>query len=225
LIPSNRDHGLSGSSSHPKTATWSYDYHLDLLGAWDYAVNDPDGLLGGSLPADKVGIAGFSKGGLVALIAFGIEKRIAGAWIDSAPFGGVRKIFQEYIARYTPLLPVNNLYAFVVSGLLVSLGNWYSGLKQDSIDASALLKECGPGQRRPVLVAQGQNDTMVPVTIGRKEITFFGGIPRCYELHVYTPNANCNGDTHHVEMWQHPDDTEAIMRGFWKQNVFKQSGE
>ena len=27
-------------------AGWGYDYPFDILGAWDYAVHDPDGALG-----------------------------------------------------------------------------------------------------------------------------------------------------------------------------------
>ena len=35
------------------------DYHLDLLGAWDYAVEDPDGVLGGKYPEDQAPCDGY----------------------------------------------------------------------------------------------------------------------------------------------------------------------
>merc|ERR1739848_773185 len=50
--------------------TWGYAYHFDLLGAWDYLKQDPDSILGGQLPASKVGIMGFSMGAFITLNAF-----------------------------------------------------------------------------------------------------------------------------------------------------------
>eukprot|EP00929_Paragymnodinium_shiwhaense_P108067 TRINITY_DN74393_c0_g1_i2.p1 TRINITY_DN74393_c0_g1~~TRINITY_DN74393_c0_g1_i2.p1 ORF type:complete len:468 (+),score=30.40 TRINITY_DN74393_c0_g1_i2:170-1573(+) len=85
LIISLRNHGLSQNSSTPYS-TWGWAIFLDALGAWDYAVQDPDGILGGPLPPEKVGMMGFSMGGFTAAIALGMEPRIPGAWLDSPVF-------------------------------------------------------------------------------------------------------------------------------------------
>ena len=59
--------------------------NLAISGAWDYAKDDPDGLLGGPMEASKVGLFGFSKGGFTALNAFGLEGQIPAVWVDGAP--------------------------------------------------------------------------------------------------------------------------------------------
>ncbi|CAE7523459.1 unnamed protein product, partial [Symbiodinium pilosum] len=53
-----------------------------VLGAWDYAVEDPDGLLGGPMPASQVGLMGFDFGGFAAQRAFVREPRITSLLLD-----------------------------------------------------------------------------------------------------------------------------------------------
>eukprot|EP00930_Biecheleria_cincta_P095848 TRINITY_DN87748_c0_g1_i1.p1 TRINITY_DN87748_c0_g1~~TRINITY_DN87748_c0_g1_i1.p1 ORF type:complete len:543 (+),score=59.98 TRINITY_DN87748_c0_g1_i1:76-1704(+) len=53
-----------------------------VLGAWDYAVQDPEGLLGGSIAPDDVGLMGFEFGGFVAQHALAAEPRIAALLLD-----------------------------------------------------------------------------------------------------------------------------------------------
>ena len=43
--------------------------------------------------AVQVGVMGFSKGGFAAAIAMALEPRIPAAWLDSAPFHGLRGSF------------------------------------------------------------------------------------------------------------------------------------
>merc|ERR1712216_583543 len=43
FMPNLRDHGSSAKSSHYRSNTWGYDYYLDLLGAWQFVVDDPQG--------------------------------------------------------------------------------------------------------------------------------------------------------------------------------------
>jgi len=97
LIPSLRDHGSSPRSDHPDTVGWGWDYHLDVLGAWDLAVRD-NGELGGAVPGSKVGILGLGFGGFVALNAFGMEQNIPAVWLDSAPLDP-RRVLHSHIVQ------------------------------------------------------------------------------------------------------------------------------
>ena len=152
LAPSVRDFGLSGPSTHPNVVTWGYvpwpvnsldspgaqDYHLDLLGAWDYAVADPDDLLGGTLEEDQVGIMGFSKGGYGAAIAMGLEPRISAAWIDSAPLHGLRGVVHDYAKQY-----VGDFIGGLLAEPILWAAHWWSGNTVGTFDAFKLLSHSG----------------------------------------------------------------------------------
>eukprot|EP00438_Fugacium_kawagutii_P011212 Skav213778 [mRNA] locus=scaffold3228:155526:159578:+ [translate_table: standard] len=67
---------------------WLAD-ELTILGAWDYAVSDPDGLLGGAtlvtscaVNPDEVGLMGFDYGGFSAQRAFALEPQIPALLLD-----------------------------------------------------------------------------------------------------------------------------------------------
>eukprot|EP00439_Symbiodinium_sp_Y106_P080974 s510_g19.t2 len=198
LTPSARDAGLSGPSSHPDILSWGYDYHLDTLGGWDYAVEDPDGLLGGPLPADQVGIMGFSKGAYETAIALGLEQRIPGAWLDSGPYAG--------------------LFGMIVSTVAPYVGSFFGDIlaRGDVFDPLKLLSNCTAGEKkRQVLVAHGTLDDTVPTRYSAMAIEVLSGEPRCYEVRTYTPPAYCNGASHHQEMWEFPDDTRHKLCSFW----------
>ncbi|CAK0790640.1 unnamed protein product [Prorocentrum cordatum] len=76
FLPNLRDHCYSSNTSE-HVYQWSSAYPLDLLGAWDYVVADPNGLLGGQREARHVGLQGFSQGAFVASAAFGLDRRRA----------------------------------------------------------------------------------------------------------------------------------------------------
>merc|ERR1719502_104168 len=84
LVNGFRDHGWSGKSEHDRT-TWGWIYPYDLLGAWDYAVNDPDGKFGGPIDPKQVAIAGISLGAMVTSTAFALDQRVHAVWLDSGP--------------------------------------------------------------------------------------------------------------------------------------------
>eukprot|EP00440_Ansanella_granifera_P006292 gb/GFBE01006822.1/.p1 GENE.gb/GFBE01006822.1/~~gb/GFBE01006822.1/.p1 ORF type:complete len:488 (+),score=58.24 gb/GFBE01006822.1/:1-1464(+) len=210
LAPSVRDFGLSEKSSHPAVLTWGYDYHLDLLGGWDYAVNDPDGVLGGKLPTDKVGIMGFSKGALGASIAFGIETRIPGAWLDSGPYGGLKSMIYDTVGPY--LGPLAGLLAEPVFWS----ASYFAGGRLDTVDPLEVLAECRfPKVQRQVAISQSAIDDVVPIKYAQQAVAVLSGLPDCYKVMVYTPPEFCNGARHHQEMWEFPDDMRAKLCHFW----------
>lgn len=208
LAPSVRDYGLSGKSTHSRTLSWGYDYHLDLLGAWDYAVNDPQGTLGGALLPSQVGIMGFSKGALGTAIAFALEKAVPGAWLDSGPYCGLHGMIGYTIKPYAgPLTPLFQQPVWWGA-------KWFAETPLDYYKPMELLANCS-GPARHVAVAQGMFDSDVPIKEGQRAITLLGGLPQCYDLTAYTPPEYCNTFTHHQEMWEFPDDMRKIMCKFW----------
>jgi len=211
LTPSARDAGLSGPSSHPDILSWGYDYHLDTLGGWDYAVEDPDGLLGGPLPADQVGIMGFSKGAYETAIALGLEQRIPGAWLDSGPYAGLFGMIVSTVAPY-----VGSFFGDILARGVFASATFFSGGRVDVFDPLKLLSNCTAGEKkRQVLVAHGTLDDTVPTRYSAMAIEVLSGEPRCYEVRTYTPPAYCNGASHHQEMWEFPDDTRHKLCSFW----------
>eukprot|EP00929_Paragymnodinium_shiwhaense_P043791 TRINITY_DN22499_c0_g1_i2.p1 TRINITY_DN22499_c0_g1~~TRINITY_DN22499_c0_g1_i2.p1 ORF type:complete len:380 (+),score=9.51 TRINITY_DN22499_c0_g1_i2:129-1268(+) len=113
LIINLRDHGVSQNSS-THFSTWGWAYYLDALGGWDYAVQDPDGLLGGSLPPEQVGMMGFSMGGFATATALGEEPRIPAAWLDSPAFD-----VQEVLQANTALVIGNVLASMVIPAAMM----------------------------------------------------------------------------------------------------------
>ncbi|CAK9034314.1 unnamed protein product [Durusdinium trenchii] len=215
LTPSARDFGLSGASTHPDIVTWGFDYHLDLLGAWDYAVEDPDGVLGGALPDEKVGLMGFSKGAYAAGIAMGLEPRISSAWLDSAPLhglhGSIIGTIQPYVGRF--LAPILALPVFWGA-------QFFSGNTVDSFDLLKLLSEQCPRQRR-LMLSQSSIDNVVPIEETEFGATVLSGMLNCYLVFGYTPPEYCNGARHHQEMWEFPDDMRQELCRFWSR-AFKE---
>lgn len=209
LAPSARDFGLSGKSSHPNTLTWGYDYHLDLLGAWDYAVEDPDGVLGGKFPKDQVGVMGFSKGAYAAAIAMALEPRIPAGWLDSAPFHGLRGSIESTVAMY-----VGPFLASILSPPVFWSAQYFSENKVDNYDPIKLLSQQCPKQRA-VMISQSSLDNIVPVSESQDATTILSGMPDCYDVHTYTPPEYCNGERHHQEMWEFPDNTRSELCLFW----------
>lgn len=217
LTPTVRDYGLSGASEHPDILSWGYDYPLDLLGAWDYAVNDPDGVLGGPLPPEQVAIMGFSKGALVTAIAFALEKRVPGAWIDSAPIEGVTGMIDYNVRPYLGAL------SGILTGPMGWWANHWSGIPVDYYNPMEMLARCEPtGVPRHVLVSQSSIDNVVPTMYGKEMIMLLGGLPGCYTLETYTPPESCAGYNHHAEMNQYPETSRVFLCKFFSA-TFNQS--
>jgi len=208
ITPSVRDYGLSGPSTHPGIMTWGYDYADDILGAWDYAVKDPDGLLGGPLPPDQVGIMGFSKGAYATAIAFNLEKRIPGAWIDSAPYSGlygmIDAIIRPFLGVLTPLARQPVWWG----------ATWFSPVPVDYYKPTEMFANCSAPRRR-VFIAHSNSDDTVPVEESAAAIFEIGSRVDCYDLWLFTPDESCDGAHHHVEMWQYPETTRARLCYFW----------
>jgi pimeloyl-ACP methyl ester carboxylesterase len=151
LIPSMRNHG---NSTHTGSLAFGATEAFDVLGVWDYAVNDPDGLLKGKKDPKDTAVAGFSLGGLVATIAFAMEPKIPSLLLD----GGM------WDARLTQGLLFDKM---IFPGFTAILGSscwfwteWISGEDIDAVSPAELLKK--EGDSRKISIAHGQDDTWVP---------------------------------------------------------------
>lgn len=230
LAVSARGFGYSGQSKkHPHMETWGFDDFLDGLGAWDFAVNDPDNALTdaenmteGPMDPSQVGIMGFSKGAFTASIAFGLEKRIPAAWIDSGPFQGIEGVMSSFIDDFIP--PGLNPARGALAHLLMWWMNRQSHVENFKYYPSKALKEqCDTTtQPRPVLVAHDQLDKGVPPASSAALVQFLGGLPRCFSAFTYNAYGNCAGDAHHEEMWMNPETTRQKACAFWS-HAFKRN--
>lgn len=69
------------SDSVSKITTF-FDSFRSISAAWEYAVNDPDGVLGGPVKSSSVGLMGFAIGGYSAQAAFASDVRIPAVLVD-----------------------------------------------------------------------------------------------------------------------------------------------
>lgn len=183
-----RNHGSSGVSE-PVTTTWGYDYPFDLLGAWDYAVNDPDGQLGGKRNASQVGIMGFSMGGFIAASALGLEKDVPAAWTDGAVFD----LPEEMAAQVRAYIG-----GFLASMVGKVVGLWLPLFAKVDVykhePATTLPK--GPPTKRPYMVAYSSKDKFVPIDQSQMLVAFLKKYPEKYKTTVFERDTTCNTNPH-----------------------------
>eukprot|EP00928_Gymnodinium_smaydae_P064486 TRINITY_DN47800_c0_g1_i1.p1 TRINITY_DN47800_c0_g1~~TRINITY_DN47800_c0_g1_i1.p1 ORF type:complete len:490 (-),score=36.40 TRINITY_DN47800_c0_g1_i1:71-1468(-) len=223
LVPNLRNHGTSGRTANAGAITWGWEYQYDLLGAWDYAVLDPDGLLDGSLSPDQVGIQGYSMGGFIGPVAFGLETRIPGAWFDS----GVADLYD----MYGEILQYYLRFAFLESIVQVfQLPGWYftkwtAGVDIEYLTPTKALGSSCASRSRPVAVSASQFDVLVPYEQSRKLVNLLDavGSGACYDVtQVYFPKASCNANAHVIsEMTYAPIYKEKLCT-FWN-HVFNRN--
>lgn len=212
LTPSVRDYGLSGQSTHPSWISWGYDYQMDVLGAWDYAVQDPDGVLGGALSESQVGIQGFSRGALDVANAFALEDRIPAAWVDSAPYTSLYGMVDAFVRPYAGFLTDAVVKPVWESAYMFTGGKVDTFLPWDLLSNAS--KDCSGKKPRPLQITQDMEDTMVPINEGLTAIKRLSS-NNCYDVTAYNPPANCFGDKHHTYMWVFPDDARTRLCNFW----------
>eukprot|EP00931_Biecheleriopsis_adriatica_P079414 TRINITY_DN5280_c0_g1_i3.p1 TRINITY_DN5280_c0_g1~~TRINITY_DN5280_c0_g1_i3.p1 ORF type:complete len:418 (-),score=61.17 TRINITY_DN5280_c0_g1_i3:482-1735(-) len=192
LLPSLRNHG---DSQQTGVLTWAASEAYDLLGAWDYVVADPDGKLGGSKKPSEVALLGFSMGGYIAQVAFGLEPRIPGLFLDSAVFDA-----------YTELeFNVKNVVGSVGATILMPSA-WFwtkhlAGADLGRLTPAKVLKK--RGDNRKIALVHGSDDVTVPFTEEEAREAFMKTTD--YEVvdtwHPHTvPEAMSDGCSPHCEL-------------------------
>ena len=143
LMYDMRDHGESDIEDG-RAAIGNEEYQ-DLLGAWDWLVNEKH------FDPNRVGVFGESLGAGTTLIAFGQEPRLAAAFVDS-PYSDLPQIIDEELAR-------NNYPLFLAPGgifmaRLVAGDNLTAFSPKDAITNDA---------GRPIYIVHGTGDTRIDV--------------------------------------------------------------
>ena len=143
LMYDMRDHGESDIEDG-RAAIGNEEYQ-DLLGAWDWLVNEKH------FAPDRVGVFGESLGAGTTLIAFGQEPRLAAAFVDS-PYSDLPQIIDEELAR-------NNYPAFLAPGgiLMAQL------VAQDNLIAFSPKDAINNDAGRPIYIVHGTGDTRIDV--------------------------------------------------------------
>lgn len=207
LVPNLRDHGTSGRSSYGKFA-WGWDYPYDVLGAWDFLVSDPQGVLGGARAAETVGFWGMSMGGFSTANAFGLEPRAAAAWLDGAVFDP-RSVFGLALP---PL----------VSELFTRMA-WWSLESRTGLALRHHVPEKelprGPHSKRPIFLAHSPGDEIVGVKEGMHYEQLIRTMPEQYSLHVWFQDGTCNGESHCAMALAHSAEYAAKLCEFFSRSL------
>ena len=143
LMYDMRDHGESDIEDG-RAAVGNEEYQ-DLLGAWDWLINEKQ------FHPNRIGVFGESLGAGTTLIAFGQEPRLAAAFVDS-PYADLPQIINEELAR-------NNYPLFLAPGgifmaRLVTGDNLIAYSPQD-----AIYNDSG----RPIYIVHGTADSRIAV--------------------------------------------------------------
>lgn len=214
LLPNFRDHCYSGNTSE-HVYQWSNAYPFDLLGAWDYAVADPGGLLGGPRDAGQVGLMGFSMGAFVTAIAFGLDGRTPAAWVDSGPWT-TRAAFAQNFRTEAEGMGIGFL-----TGLL--LPRAWEGVKRAAlergVDYDWQLPEqalaLGPDTRRLIHTLANEDDAVVPFSEHVRLVNFLAKYPEKYTVGDWVTAGLCHGSAHHREIFRKHEEYKYRLCNFW----------
>mmetsp|Transcript_70104 Transcript_70104/g.203283 ORF Transcript_70104/g.203283 Transcript_70104/m.203283 type:complete len:733 (-) Transcript_70104:274-2472(-) len=238
LVPNLRDHGSSPGSDR-EAFGWGLDYHLDVLGAWDFAVHDKGGVLGGSQSEHQVGLLGIGFGGYAVLNAFGLEPSIPGVWVDSAPadlrvamsnlleqkistwLDGVAEqlpgflediaadVF-DWVAPYLPWLFKDTSWRYL---------EFKTGLDLDKFSPSSTLPKhaLGESQARPVAIIHSKLDDEVPWSQS-EELVGLLDFNKQYKVKLqYEPESVCGQTTHAATQLWDPGNYRKKLCSYWSE--------
>lgn len=200
---------------------WGHAYPYDLAGAWDYAVRDPDGVMGGPVDASKVGLMGFSMGAFVTLAAFGMEGRAPAAWADAPPWTP-EGAFRDRVAETLEGVGMGFATAHVADFAWPAIDQAAKArgiILDDATPEKALRK--GPNTKRPLMWVANTQDQWVRYSSQQQLGSLARALPEKYTLESMTFDTYCvtsgepydmnHGDDHLV----HPGRYKAKLCSFW----------
>jgi len=205
LAPALRCHGSSECDGNDHT-TWGWIYPYDVLGAFDYAVNDPDGYFGGPIDPAKVGMLGISMGAFVVATAFALEPTVGAAFIDSGP--------ATPKATLKAQLP-SWIQWFALPGAWWG-ANWNAGVDLNRYVPEKAIPCYNSTRMRPVAIVGSSADTFVPISEDALVADMFATYKECYVVQdLWFPADTCGGADHVQEMFLSPDLFRAHVCGFF----------
>jgi dipeptidyl aminopeptidase/acylaminoacyl peptidase len=143
LLIDLRDHG--DSTVEDGRFAGGTDEHLDVLGAWDWLVNER-----GFAP-ERIGLLGHSLGAATVMIATGQEARVAAVWEDSG-FADINIAIEAELKRF-------NFPTFFASSAS-TMGQMIAG---DNIGQFSPLQAAQNLNGRPIFITHGTADTRLSV--------------------------------------------------------------
>lgn len=193
LMIDMRNHGDS-MVTNGRVAAGSVEYR-DVLGAWDWLVNEKH------IPPAKIGIMGFSMGAGTAMITAGQEPRVAAVWEDSG-YGALDKILRSELGRIG--MPA------VLEGGAVDAGKLISG---DDLLKYEPLQEVRKMGSRPLFIVHGDADQRVSVSNASDlaAAASSGGAK-------VTPWIT-HGSRHIESIWNYPDEYEQKLVAFFSASL------
>lgn len=138
-----RDHGDS-QIEDGRFAAGTEEYR-DVLGAWDWLVNEKH------FPPGRIGLYGTSLGAATVIIAAGEEPRVAAVWEDSS-YSDIQVAIRAELARYG--IPAFMAPAAVLMGKLIA---------GDDIAQRTPLDEVKKLDGRPIFITHGDADKRLSV--------------------------------------------------------------
>lgn len=209
LLNNLRDHCYSEDSS-THLIGWGHSYPFDVLGAWDYARTDPDGQLGGNLHAGKVGIMGFSLGAYVTAIAFGLEKEVPAAWLDSSPFRPKSTFMERESMGLGPLAgPILNQAWSNLQSRAEDRGVYFNQHLPEEVLPT------GPDTARHVGWVHNKEDGFVSYEDGEGLLRLLESLPQKYQLTKFATDGDCNGEAHAIDNLRLFNEYAARLCSFW----------
>lgn len=141
-----RDHGDSGGDDGRFSG--GTEEYLDVLGAWDWVRAQ-------GVPAARIGIAGFSFGSAISMIAAGEESQVAAVWVDSG-YPRIRLALDGFLQDHSPFpAPLSTL---IVPGTAL----WARALTGDDILRFDPIDELARYGGRSIAFVHGGADATLP---------------------------------------------------------------
>jgi pimeloyl-ACP methyl ester carboxylesterase len=151
IMPSTRNHG---NSTFTGARTYAALEAYDTLGAWDYIIEDPDGVLGVKKDPKDTALMGFSMGGLISTVAFALEPKIPSLLID----GAIWDAYDMLSFWFTGFGIPGFLHGFLCPAAWF-FAKMRSGEDMDALNPTALLKK---GDTRKISMVHDFYDYYVP---------------------------------------------------------------
>lgn len=199
LLNNLRDHGYSDNTTD-ELCSWGHAYPYDLLGAWDYMVNDPDNKMGGPVDPNDVGIVGYSMGAFLTSTAFGMEPKVPAVFIDSGPVRPENAFIYPATlqAKGMGLGPFSEILAKNAWSHIDSTAKAQGVDLEENIPADTLPK--GPNTQRPVFWWHNVEDTTVSIKDGRTLLGIYEDYPEKYSVTKQETDGKCHGVDHCVDL-------------------------
>jgi len=144
-----RDHGDS-QGDDARFAGGSEEY-MDVLGGWDWVRAQ-------GVPAERIGLLGFSFGSVSAIVAGGQEPQVAAVWSDSSTtkmYEGIRLFLKDQMKDGSGITGI------LVPGALV----WARVIAGDDLTKFDPIDQVGKYGGRAIAFVHGEDDVVLPASM------------------------------------------------------------